>query len=125
MYGMLCQYSRWGPVSSEKHAPAAEAAADGGGGDAAGVVPATVVGVYRALSASLPAIIRLANSANVWRLRTCRRLYVRDTIPDGPLIATIAYTYGSRRGDTRTFHTPVLSPNRSHVWSHQFFCCQW
>lgn len=122
---MLCQYSRCGLVSSEKHAPAAEAAANEGGGDAAGVVPATVAGVYRVLSASLPAIIRLANSANIWRLRTCGRLYVCDTIPDGILIATIAYTYGSRRGDTRTFHTPVLSPNRSHVWSHQFFCCQW
>jgi hypothetical protein len=40
---MLCQYSRCGPVSSEKHDPAAEAGADEGGGDAAGVMPITVV----------------------------------------------------------------------------------
>jgi hypothetical protein len=41
---MLCQYSRRGPVSSEKHDPAAKAGAGEGGGDAASVVPVTVVG---------------------------------------------------------------------------------
>jgi hypothetical protein len=63
---MVCQYPRAGPVSSEKHDPAAEAGADEGGGDAAGVVPVTVVGGYWALSESLTASIRLANSTNVW-----------------------------------------------------------
>jgi hypothetical protein len=45
------------------------------------VVTVTVVGGgYRALPASLPAITRLANSANVWRFRTCGRLYVENTL---------------------------------------------
>jgi hypothetical protein len=44
-------------------------------------VTVTVVGGgYRALLASLTAITRLANSANIWRLRTCGRLYISDTL---------------------------------------------
>jgi hypothetical protein len=60
---MVCQYSRAGPVSSEKDETAPDAGV--GGGDAAGVVPVTVVGGIRALSEFLTASIRLANSANV------------------------------------------------------------
>ena len=74
------QYSTRRPVSSEKHETAAEAGADEGSGDAAGVVPVTVVGGYWALSAFLMVIIRLANSANVWRLRTCGRLSGENTL---------------------------------------------
>ena len=39
-----------------------------------------VLGGSRTLPASLMVIIRLANSANEWRLRTCGRLYLCDTI---------------------------------------------
>jgi hypothetical protein len=35
---------------------------------------------YRAVHESLRGIIRLANSANVWRLRKCGRLSVENTI---------------------------------------------
>jgi hypothetical protein len=35
---------------------------------------------YRAVPESLRGIIRLANSANVWRFRTCGRLYLYDTL---------------------------------------------
>jgi hypothetical protein len=78
---MVYQYSRCGPVSSEKHDPAAEAAADEGGGDAAGVVTVTVVvGSYCPRPTSLPASIRLANSAKALRSRTCGRLYSCDTL---------------------------------------------
>jgi hypothetical protein len=37
---------------------------------------------YRAVHESLRGIIRLANSANVWRLRKCGRLSVENTILD-------------------------------------------
>jgi hypothetical protein len=70
-------------VSSEKHDPAAEAGADEGGGDAAGVVTVTVVGSYCPRPASLPASIRLANSAKVWRFRTLWRLYSCNTLLEG------------------------------------------
>jgi hypothetical protein len=39
-----------------------------------------VVGSYCPRLASLPAITRLANSAKVWRFRTCGRLYFCDTL---------------------------------------------
>jgi hypothetical protein len=51
--------------------------------DAAGVVTVTVVGGYRALSESLPAITRRANSTKVLSSRTTARLYVCDTILEG------------------------------------------
>jgi hypothetical protein len=35
---------------------------------------------YRAVHESLRGIIRLANSANVWRLRKCGRLSVENTL---------------------------------------------
>ena len=35
---------------------------------------------YRAVPESLGAIIRLATSANVWRFRTCGRLYLCDAV---------------------------------------------
>ena len=45
------------------------------------VVAATVmVDGYRALPASLTAIIRLANSPKVWRFRTCGRLYSYESL---------------------------------------------
>jgi len=49
--------------------------------DRCSVVTVTVVvGGYPALPDSLAVITRLANSANVWRLRTCGRLQVENTI---------------------------------------------
>jgi hypothetical protein len=69
-------------VSSEKHETAAEAGAEEGGGDAAGVVPVTVVvGSYCYRLTFLPPITRLANSAKPWRLITCGRLYSCDALP--------------------------------------------
>jgi hypothetical protein len=40
--GMLCQYSRQRPVSSEKHETTAEAGVEGRGGDASGIGSAMV-----------------------------------------------------------------------------------
>jgi hypothetical protein len=49
--------------------------------EASGVVTVTAVGGgYRALHESLMVIIRLANSANLWRFRTCGRLSVENTL---------------------------------------------
>jgi hypothetical protein len=66
MYGMGCQYSTRGLVSSEKHETPSKAGAEEGRGDAAEVMPiAAAVGSYRVLPDSLAVIIRLANSAKV------------------------------------------------------------
>jgi hypothetical protein len=73
---MVCQYSRPGPVSSEKHDLAVAAGAEKGSGEAAGVEPVTVVGGYRAVPASLPAMTRSAKSVTALKLRTCGRLYL-------------------------------------------------
>jgi hypothetical protein len=54
-----------------------------GSGEGAGVVPVTVVGGYRAVPASLPAMTRRAKAATALRLRTCGRLYSADTIFEG------------------------------------------
>jgi hypothetical protein len=84
VYGMVCQYSRCGPVSSEKHETAAEAGAEERGGGAVRVVPVPVVaGVYRAMLESLKAMTRRAKSAIAWRFMTCGRLYLYDTLLEG------------------------------------------
>jgi hypothetical protein len=78
---MVCQHSTRGLVSSEKHGMALELRAAEGGGDASDVATGTIIVVRcRALSASLTASIRLANSAKVWKFRTCGRLYSENTL---------------------------------------------
>jgi hypothetical protein len=48
------------------------------------MIPVTVVeGGYRLLPESLTALIRMANSANVWRFMTCGRLSSYDTLLEG------------------------------------------
>jgi hypothetical protein len=58
--GMRCLYSRRGPVSSEKHDPDAEAGADEGGSDAAGVLTVTVVWVATVLG------LHPSRPASIW-----------------------------------------------------------
>jgi hypothetical protein len=70
---MLCQYSRWGPLSSEKHETAAAPGAEEESWLIRVVTVTVVAGGYRAVPESFTAITRLANSANVWRFRTCAR----------------------------------------------------
>jgi hypothetical protein len=96
--GMLCQYSRPRPVSSEKHDPAADAGAGEGSGEAAGVVPVTAVAGYRAVPESLTAITRRAKSATALRSRTCGRLYVYD-----PLLERLAQDLEPRTAELRPF----------------------
>src|SRR5262249_10695468 len=79
--GMLCQYSRQPPVSSEKHATAAEAGVEEEGcprrrGDRHG-------GGYRALPESLTAITLMANPMKVLRSRTPARLNVYEAVLEG------------------------------------------
>jgi hypothetical protein len=78
---MVCQYSRFRPLSSEKHGSAPDAGAQEGHGDVA-TTPQDrgVVGRDRALSESLAVITRMAKAANASRSRTCGRLYLEDTL---------------------------------------------
>jgi hypothetical protein len=76
---MVCQYSRAGPVSSEKHETAPDAGV--GGGDAAGVVPVTVVmSGYGPRPARLAVSSRMAKSTKSPRVRTLWRLYLCDAL---------------------------------------------
>jgi hypothetical protein len=81
MYGMGCQYSTRGLVSSEKHETTPETGVEGRGGHTAGVGTITVgMGGYGPLPRSLTAISCPANSARVLRSRTCGRLYLCDAL---------------------------------------------
>jgi hypothetical protein len=78
---MVCQYSRAGPVSSEKHEAAPDAGVEAGGGDASGVVTATaVVGGSWALLECPAVITRAAKAANAGRSRTPARRFRDDSL---------------------------------------------
>jgi hypothetical protein len=78
---MRCQYSRWGPVSSEKHEMAAEAGAEEGKGEVGSILTAMVaVGGCRS-QPELPEVERrAAKAAKTLRSRTPARLYLDDTL---------------------------------------------
>jgi hypothetical protein len=89
------------------------------------VVVTVMVDGYRALPASLTAIIRLANSAKVWRFRTCGRLYSYDTLlerlaqPFEPVAAALRpfipeeHTVVGQRPLARSRHRPAADQPRS------------
>jgi hypothetical protein len=78
---MVCQYSRLGRVSSEKHEIAPDAGAEERGGGISGIGSAMVVmGSYRPLSEPLAVISRMAMSAKALRFITRARSYVYDAV---------------------------------------------
>src|SRR5215813_8643821 len=79
--GIVCQYCRAGPVSSEKDETTADAGVEGGDGDPWCVGTATaVMGSYHPLPAPLAVITRAANTARGLRSRTRGRLYACDAV---------------------------------------------
>ena len=82
---MVCQYSRPGPVSSEKHETTSEAGGEGRGGNTLAVGTAMVVmGGYWTRPEQLAGSSRLAKPATSLRLRTLWRLYACDALLDVP-----------------------------------------
>jgi hypothetical protein len=78
---MVCQYSRFRPLSSEKHGSAPDAGAQAGHGDAA-TTPRVrgVMGRDRALPESLTVITRLAKAPNASRSKTRARVVFENTL---------------------------------------------
>jgi hypothetical protein len=76
VYGMRCQYSKRGEVSSEKHETAADPGAEEESWLMRVVTVTVMAGGYRAVPESLTAITCRAQSATALRFRTCGRLYL-------------------------------------------------
>jgi hypothetical protein len=70
-----------------------------------------VVDGYRALPASRRAIIRLANSAKIWRFRTCGRLYCCDALLQR--LRNTSRTWLRHSGNSSKKSTPLWASNPS------------
>ena len=81
MYGMRCQYSRWGQVSSKKHKTPSEGGVEGRGGHTPWVaIAAEVLGSYSPLLVPPEVVSRAAKVAKTLKSRTPAKLYVYETL---------------------------------------------